>query len=100
MIKTPLWTEHPEKLQFVSEGHDEWATPEEVAEAMLTCLTDEKLPGGSILEVGKEQTRLVGALNDPGPSGPGHTVSNLVSKYDEVYGLLEGGDWGRAKGKL
>ncbi|KAF2631366.1 NAD(P)-binding protein [Macroventuria anomochaeta] len=100
VIKTPLWTEHPEKLQFISTDADEWATPEEVAEAMLTCLVDEDLPGGSILEVGKEQTRLVQALNDPGPSGPGHTVSNLVGKYKEVYGLLEGGDWGRLRGKL
>lgn len=100
VIKTPLWTEHPEKLRFVSEGTDEWASPEEVAEAMLRCLVDEELLGGSILEVGKDQTRLVKALNDPGPSGPGHTVSNLVSQYDEVYELLEGGKWGLVKGKL
>ncbi|KAF9696687.1 hypothetical protein EKO04_005734 [Ascochyta lentis] len=97
VIKTPLWTEHPEKLQFISSGTDEWATPEEVAEAMLRCLVDDELPGGSILEVGKDQTRKVEALNDPGPSGPGHTVSNLVGKYDEVYGLLEGGGWGKSK---
>lgn len=97
VIRTPLWTEHPEKLQFISEGADEWATPEEVAEAMLRCLVDEGLPGGEILEVGKGQTRVVKALNDPGPSGPGHTVSNLVGKYEEVYALLEAGDWGKSK---
>ncbi|OSS49383.1 hypothetical protein B5807_05468 [Epicoccum nigrum] len=100
VIKTPLWTEHPEKLQFIEGGKDEWATPEEVAEAMLRCLVDEDLPGGSILEVGKDQTRKVEALNDPGPSGPGHTVSNLVEKYEEVYGLLETGDWGVVKSRM
>lgn len=97
LIRTPLWTEHPEKLQFVEGGKDEWATPEEVAEAMLRCLVDEDLPGGSILEVGKDQTRKVQALNDPGPSGPGHTVSHLYEKYEEVYELLETGDWGVVK---
>lgn len=100
VIKTPLWTEHPEKLQFIEGGKDEWATPEEVAEAMVRCLVDDELPGGSILEVGKDQTRKVEALNDPGPSGPGHTVSNLVEKYEEVYGLLEGEEWGISKSKL
>lgn len=100
VIKTPLWTEHPEKLQFIEGGKDEWATPEEVAEAMLRCLVDADLPGGSILEVGKDQTRKVEALNDPGPSGPGHTVSNLVEKYEEVYRLLGSGEWGVAKSKL
>lgn len=100
VIKTPLWTEHPEKLQFIGQA-DEWATPEEVAEAMLRCLVEEGLPGGTVLEVGKGQTREVQALNDPGPSGSGHTVSNLVGKYEEVYGLLEGEEWGAPlKGKL
>jgi hypothetical protein len=100
VIKTPLWTEHPEKLQFISQA-DEWATPEEVADAMLRCLVDDGLPGGTVLEVGKGQTREVQALNDPGPSGRGHTVGNLVEKYEEVYGLLEGEGWGAPlKGKL
>ncbi|KAK5155316.1 hypothetical protein LTR16_012564, partial [Cryomyces antarcticus] len=34
LIKTPLWTDHPEKLAFVGED-DTWATAEEVADAML-----------------------------------------------------------------
>jgi NAD(P)-dependent dehydrogenase (short-subunit alcohol dehydrogenase family) len=100
LIKTPLWTNHPERLQFVEDGKDEWATPEEVAEAMLRCLVDEDLPGGSILEVGKDQTRKVEAFNDPGPSGPGHTASNLLEKYEDVYGLLETEDWGVAKNRM
>ncbi|KAF3035809.1 hypothetical protein E8E12_004785 [Didymella heteroderae] len=100
LIKTPLWTEHPEKLQFIGQA-DEWATPEEVADAMLRCLVEEGLPGGTVLEVGKGQTREVQALNDPGPSGSGHTVSNLVGTYEEVFGLLKGEGWGAfVKGKL
>lgn len=98
VIKTPLWTEHPEKLQFFAEGADEWATPEEVAEGMVRCLEEEGLVGGSVLEIGKDQTRLVAQFNDPGPSGKGHTVGNIVDKYGEVYEILEGEEgWGKAR---
>ncbi|KAF2791748.1 NAD(P)-binding protein [Melanomma pulvis-pyrius CBS 109.77] len=97
VIKTPLWTEHPEKMTFLDKERDEWATPEEVAEAMVRCLEEPEVGGGTILEVGKGQTRRVGMLNDPGPSGPGHTVSKLTSNYAEVYGWLEGDGWGSGK---
>ncbi|KAF2027189.1 NAD(P)-binding protein [Setomelanomma holmii] len=94
VIKTPLWTEHPEKMTFLDESKDEWATPEEVAEGMLRCVEEEELGGGKILEIGARQTRLVEALNDPGPSGSGHTVSNLEKQYEEVFGWLGRPGWG------
>jgi hypothetical protein len=53
-----------------------------------------KIEGGSILEVGKNQVRLVGERNDPGPSGPGHTVSGIEKGAEEMFGLLKKG-WGR-----
>jgi NAD(P)-dependent dehydrogenase (short-subunit alcohol dehydrogenase family) len=62
VIKTPLWTEAPEKLGFVDEERDEWASQEEVAEAMVRCVEEGRLVGGVVLEVGKEQTRSVEAL--------------------------------------
>jgi hypothetical protein len=62
VIKTPLWTEHPEKMTFLDETKDAWATPEEVAVAMFRCLEEAELGGGKILEVGAKQTRLVEAL--------------------------------------
>ncbi|EMD92885.1 hypothetical protein COCC4DRAFT_61343 [Bipolaris maydis ATCC 48331] len=94
VIKTPLWTEHPEKMTYLDLEKDIWATPEEVAEAMLRCLQEAELVGGTILEVGAKQTRKVEALNDPGPSGPGHTVSNMKEQYKEVYGWLGEEGWG------
>ncbi|KAF1840166.1 putative short chain dehydrogenase/ reductase [Cucurbitaria berberidis CBS 394.84] len=100
VIKTPLWTEHPEKMTFLDEGRDQWATAEEVADAMLRCLEEPGLGGGTILEVGARQTRLVEALNDPGPSGAGHTVSNLEEQYSEVYEWLGQEGWGVGKVKL
>jgi NAD(P)-dependent dehydrogenase (short-subunit alcohol dehydrogenase family) len=62
VIKTPLWTEAPEKIGFVDEERDEWASGEEVAEAMLRCVESGELGGGVVLEVGREQTRRVEAL--------------------------------------
>lgn len=100
VIKTPLWTEHPEKMTFLDEGKDEWATPEEVAEAMVRCLEEPELGGGTILEVGAKQTRKVEQLNDPGPSGPGHTVSNLQDQYKEVFEWLGKEGWGQRTAKL
>jgi NAD(P)-dependent dehydrogenase (short-subunit alcohol dehydrogenase family) len=97
LIKTPLWTEHPEKMGFVDEGTDEWASPEEVAEGMVRCLEEEELSGGKILEIGAGQTRLVEALNDPGPSGKGHTVSRIEEGYEEVCGWLGSKGWGKSK---
>lgn len=94
IIRTPLWTEHPEKLKFLDENKDAWVEPEEVAEAMIRLLEDQELGGGTVLEVGKGQTRKVAQVNDPGPSGAGHTVSNLVSGYGEVYGWLGEEGWG------
>lgn len=89
VIKTPLWTEHPEKMTFIDPEKDEWATAEEVAEAMVRCVRDGGLGGGKILEVGRGQTREVEALGDLGPSGSGHTVSRLEGAYEEVFGWLE-----------
>ncbi|KAL6711585.1 hypothetical protein ACN47E_004519 [Coniothyrium glycines] len=103
VVKTPLWTEHPEKLKFVDAGvggRDEWASSDEVAEAMLRCVEEDDLVGGTILEVGKGQTRRVEAVNDPGPSGRGHTVSRLEEGYDEVFGWLEEEGWGLKGSKL
>jgi len=56
----------------------------------------EKIEGGSILEVGKGQTRLVRERNDPAPSRPGHSVSgNAKAAKDILDNVLKPG-WGRA----
>ncbi|KAI5791856.1 putative short chain dehydrogenase/ reductase [Geopyxis carbonaria] len=89
VIKTRLWMDHPDKLQMIDETQDEWATPEEVAEGMLMLLECTDLPGGTILEVGKGQRRLVTHINDRGPSGAGHTVSNGQVLDDETIKLLK-----------
>jgi NAD(P)-dependent dehydrogenase (short-subunit alcohol dehydrogenase family) len=92
IIKTPLWTDNPEKLQMMDEEKDEWATPDEVAVAMLRLVEEEAMRGGTLLEVGKNCTRLVGLFNDPGPpygeKGAGHTLSNGRVLDDQAIEVL------------
>ncbi|KAF4542659.1 Short-chain dehydrogenase/reductase SDR [Lasiodiplodia theobromae] len=91
IIRTPLWTEHPEKLAFINQETDGWATAEEVAEAMLRCVEEPALVGGSILEVGKDNTRTVECFNDPGPDRDpkkGLIVSNGAKGTEEIWGWL------------
>jgi len=99
IIKTPLWTEHPEKLAWLDEDKDEWVAPEEVAEVMLRVVQEKEYVGGTVVEVGKSQTRKVTVRNDPGPSGAGHTVENIAQGYREVWGWLAQDGWGQTKGK-
>jgi 3-hydroxybutyrate dehydrogenase len=88
VIKTPLWTENKEKMKMINESVDEWVMPEEVAQVMVDLIEKEENHGGTILEVGKAQVRRVEALNDPGPRGSGHTVSNAEAEKKEIWEIL------------
>jgi hypothetical protein len=88
IIKTPLWTDHPEKLVMIDEDADAWVTPEEVAEQMLRCCEDDEIDGGYMLEVLKGRYRKVDWKNDPGPSGPGGAASNGAALVKETFGWL------------
>lgn len=82
VIKTPLWTEHPEKLKMLDEEKDVWISPEEVAEQMLRCVEDDEIGAGTIWEVLK-QCRKVEWRNDPGPQVCGALIFNV----SVVFGL-------------
>ncbi|KAG9256365.1 uncharacterized protein F5Z01DRAFT_720516 [Emericellopsis atlantica] len=88
VIRTPLWTEHPDKLRWIDQAKDEWVEPEEVAQAMLDLIQEEDYAGGTVLEVGKDHVRRVQVLNDPGPQGPGHSVSDAGKGEKEVWDSL------------
>jgi len=53
-----------------------------------------RIEGGSVLEVGKDQVRLVYERNDPGPSGPGNTVHGNAKAAEEIVRSLRKG-WGK-----
>ncbi|KAK8234584.1 short-chain dehydrogenase [Phyllosticta capitalensis] len=101
VIKTPLWTEHPEKMVY-TEGEDDqgWVDPSEVATAMLRLLEDEVLGLGAVLEVGKGNTRVVTAFNDPGPNRDpkkGLVPKHVAKGLENVFGWLAEDGWGRPK---
>lgn len=95
IIKTPLWTDHPEKLTMLDSERDEWVEPEEVADVMLKCVEGEEFGGGWVVEVLKDRTRRVDWRNDPGPSGSGSSASNAATMATEVFGWLAEPGWGR-----
>ncbi|KAL2820472.1 transmembrane amino acid transporter protein-domain-containing protein [Aspergillus cavernicola] len=106
VIKTPLWTDHPEKIKMVDDSKDAWVTPDEVATVMLALVQQDTVSevigdkegketvypvtGGTVLEVSKT-VRSVSPFNDPGPGNrPGNTASTAGSVEDEVWDLLSG----------
>ena len=106
VIKTPLWTENPDKLRLIAED-DEWVTPEFVAENMVKLVEEEeigihtlsggttmvKVEGGFILEVCKH-LRQVEQYNDPGPRIGGKSVSNMSIAQKEILERLRTKGWG------
>jgi len=124
LIRTPMWTEDPEKLRLISQDH-EWVTAEDVANVMTSLVENEsvevgasgarrigsdvgglgtgdsregtkavEVKGGMIVEVANGKTRVVEQFNDPGPSGEGNTLSNIGVAYEEIFVRLECGVWG------
>ncbi|RFU26030.1 hypothetical protein B7463_g10315, partial [Scytalidium lignicola] len=92
LIKTPLWTEHPEKLKAFgkhSETDPEWVTPEAVAEVMLELVEKEEHVGGTILEIARG-VRKVEVFGDPGPVLSGNFVpaSSSASLVEDVWKSL------------
>jgi len=86
-VKTPLWTQ--DKLTWVDENIDTWVTAQQVAQTMLDLIQVESNVGGTVLEVGFDSVRAVQQLNDPGPQGRGHTISELAGATTNVYGLID-----------
>ena len=94
IIKTPLWTDHPEKNKFIDEQNDTWITPEDVAEQMIACAEDDAIGAGTVWEVLKDKYRKVEWANDPGPQGPGGGMSNSAMVHQEVFDWLSQPEWG------
>lgn len=91
IVKTPLWSDHPEKLQNIDPTKDAWVTPDEVADVMLECIESPARGGGVVIEVGAGSTREVKTFNDPGPNmdpAGGIVGSNGDKGDEEVHGFL------------
>ena len=111
VVKTPIWLEHPEKLQILNQegdDQDEFITLEDVARVMLACVEDAKISsgddedelipirGGTCLEILVGSVRDVPLYNNPGPFAlgkKGAQSSNSAKLQNEVLQLLKPG-WG------
>ena len=108
IVKTPIWLEHPEKLQLLDQENDGWVTPQDVAKVMLACVEDSEIEsgvegeepihihGGSCLEILAGGVRDVPLFNNPGPFASGRKAGNVSHSEkleDEVLQLLKPG-WG------
>ena len=118
VVRTPMWTEHPEKLQIVKqegEGADTWLLPQDVAGVMLACVKDDEIDtvlggggpkedtipirGGTCLEVLVGSVRDVPMLNNVGPFAGGKggaTLSDAAKMIEEIHGVLKPG-WGKQR---
>ncbi|KAF4120418.1 Short-chain dehydrogenase [Geosmithia morbida] len=91
VVKTPLWSENPEKLANVDQSRDAWVSPLEVAQAMLDCVQKDERTAGMIVEVGAKNTRVVTTYNDAGPDfspEAGIVTSNSEVGDKEAWGFL------------
>ncbi|KAF4337471.1 3-hydroxybutyrate dehydrogenase [Fusarium beomiforme] len=108
IIKTPLYTDNPEKMAMVDDLQDVWVEPEEVAEVMMALIERDtmsetigeypdngniQIKSGTILEVTKGRARPVHPYHDPGPSGPGALASNMAASENAAMAILKPG-WG------
>lgn len=101
LIRTPLWTAHPEKLRWVDDSHDTWIEPEEVADAIIDAMVDPKINGGDVIEVVKDARRMVKTYGDLGPKGRGTSVSKgqeEISKLMKELKKLKGEKMGYMEG--
>lgn len=86
-VKTPIWSS--DKAARLDDDQDTWVPIERVVDVMVDLLTKPEIVGGTVLEVGVDLTRAVEELNDPGPSGRGHTVAGVGEWYADVYAKIE-----------
>ncbi|KAH0845711.1 NAD-dependent 15-hydroxyprostaglandin dehydrogenase [Fonsecaea pedrosoi] len=90
IIRTPLYSDHPEAGKFVDPEKDFMLSPDEVARGMMAVCLDPKYPPGTILEVADvDNWREVKLLNDPGPQGRAILASKKQDAVADVIAFIE-----------
>lgn len=90
-VKTPLWTEDPDKKAMQGEK-DVAMEPEEIANAMLELCENPEYGDGTILSALKDGTNVVPLFNNPPPANPdasGLTVSGYQQMERDIYQKLK-----------
>jgi NAD(P)-dependent dehydrogenase (short-subunit alcohol dehydrogenase family) len=78
LVRTPLWTDYPEKMKQFGYTIENSITPDQVARDMVSLVTEGKYGGGTCLENSVNGTRVLGAWNIEAPDGTGTTVLKEV----------------------
>jgi len=78
MVRTPLWTDSPDKMAQVGYSADESLGPDEVAKYMIELITQGKYPGGTSLEMSMGGSRPLGVWNIEPPAALGTNVPKEV----------------------
>ena len=86
-VKTPIWSD--DKAARLDDVQDSWVPIDRVVDVMVDMITKSEYVGGTIIEIGVDAVRSVQELNDPGPSGRGHTVAGIGEWYADVYSKIE-----------
>jgi len=74
MVRTPLWTDRPEKMAEFGYSVDASISAEDVANGMIKLVTDGQYPGGTSLETSNSGERTLGIWNVEAPAAIGTSV--------------------------
>lgn len=82
LVSTPLWTDEPDKMNQFMYSEERACTPDAVATAMMDVITQAKHPGGTVLEVIMEGTRVLPEWEIKAPAGVGVKVPEAVLEHN------------------
>ena len=80
LVRTPLWTDYPEKMEQFGYTNDNSITAESVAKTMIELVTEGKYGGGTTLECAASGSRSLGTWNIEPPDVKGTSVPAEVIK--------------------
>lgn len=93
VIKTPLWTDHPEKMSLLDDDQV-WVEAIDVAQAMLRCCDDDDIRGGTLMTMKKSSDGAAEWIIRPTDTEA--SSSAIDSARSEILKVLAGPDWGVA----
>ena len=91
IVRTPLWTDYPEKMKQFGYTVENSITADDVANAMVELVTDGKYEGGTCLETTTQGSRVLGTWNIPPPASHGTQVPQeaIERNYAPILAVLK-----------
>lgn len=90
-VRTPLWTDHPDKMKQYGYTLENTISADDVAASMIDLVQDGQYEGGSCMEIASTGRRLLGVWGVPAPPAEGTSVSKdvLELNYKPARDLLK-----------